>query len=93
MYEITDWLETQSLANLARYAKKPIQDLRKIIVTEAMTEAAMDYIYSLHDSQVTTFFLEEVFRIMAALQPKALEGQEQCPQHVLVSHQNLQKLS
>ena len=71
---ISEWLEAQSLAGLAQYAKKTPEELRRIIVTEAMTDAAMEYIYSLYDPLITAGLLEEVFRIMAVLQPKVLEG-------------------
>ncbi|WP_434695130.1 hypothetical protein J3P89_17935 [Pseudomonas sp. Z1-14] len=49
MSDLSDWLSAQSLADLARYAKKSPKDLEQVIVTEAMTEAAMEYVYSLHD--------------------------------------------
>ena len=74
MKEMSDWLETQNIANLARFANRSPQDLEQVIVTRAMTEAAMEYIYSLYDPSISTNLLEEVFRIMAALQPRALEA-------------------
>ena len=73
MNDLSDWLETQSLADLARFAGRPPQELQQVIVTSAMTESAMEYIYSLYDPLMSTHLLEEVFRIMAVLQPKALE--------------------
>lgn len=76
MNDLSDWLETQSLADLARFADRPPQELKQIIVTNAMTEAAMEYIYSLYDPLMSTHLLEEVFRIMAVLQPKVLAKTE-----------------
>ena len=32
----------------------------------------MDYVYSLHDAMMSAWLLEEIYRIMAVLQPKAL---------------------
>ena len=74
MKEMSDWLETHNIANLARFANRSPQDLEQVIVTRATTEAAMEYIYSLYDPSISTNLLEEVFRIMAALQPRALEA-------------------
>ena len=76
MNDLSDWLETQSLADLARFADRPPQELKQIVVTNAMTEAAMEYIYSLYDPLMSTHLLEEVFRIMAVLQPKVLAKTE-----------------
>jgi hypothetical protein len=75
MTDLSDWLNRQNLADLARFAGRPPQELRQVIVTDAMTEAALQYIYSLHDPLMSTFLLEEVFRIMAVLQPKAQAAQ------------------
>jgi hypothetical protein len=74
MSDLSDWLSAQSLIDLARYANRSPQELAQVIVTDAMTEAAMDY--SLYDPLMSTHLLEEVFRIMAVLQPKALELQQ-----------------
>jgi hypothetical protein len=74
MKEMSDWLETQNTANLARFAKRATRDLEQVIVTRAMTEAAMEYVYSLYEPSISTDLLEEVFRIMAALQPRGLEA-------------------
>lgn len=74
MSDLPDWLETQSLENLARFVDRPPQELEEVIVTNAMTEAAMEYIYSLYDPLMSTHLLEEVFRIMAVLQPKVPAG-------------------
>ncbi len=71
--DLSDWLNAQSLADLSRHANRSPQELARVIVTEAMTAAAMDYILSLYDPLMSTHLLEEVFRIMAVLQPKALE--------------------
>ncbi len=76
MNDLSDWLETQSLADLARFADRPPQELKQIVVTNAMTEAAMEYIYILYDPLMSTHLLEEVFRIMAVLQPKVLAKTE-----------------
>ena len=73
MSERMDWLTARSLSDLARFAKRPPRDLEKVIVTGAMTEAAMEYIYSLYDPSMSSDLLEEIFRIMAVLQPKAPE--------------------
>ena len=70
MDDIFDWLQEQNLADLARFAGRPPTELRQVIVTETMTEAAMEYIYSLHDPLMSTHLLEEVFRVMAVLQPQ-----------------------
>jgi hypothetical protein len=74
--ELSNWLTAQSHANLARFAKRSPQELEQVIVTCAMTEAAMEYIYSLYDPLMSTHLLEEVFRIMAVLQPKVLAKTE-----------------
>ena len=72
MRELSNWLTAQSHVNLARFAERSPQELEQVIVTSAMTEAAMEYIYSLYDPLMSTHLLEEVFRIMAVLQPKHL---------------------
>lgn len=72
MRELSNWLKAQSHANLALFADRSPQELEQIIVTSVMTEAAMEYIYSLYDPLMSTHLLEEVFRIMAVLQPKHL---------------------
>lgn len=76
MNDLSNWLETQSLADLARFADRPAQELEQIMVTNAMTEAVMEYIYSLYDPLMSTHLLDEVFRIMAVLQPKVLAKTE-----------------
>ena len=73
MRELSDWLTAQGYADLARFAERSPQELEQVIVTSAMTEAAMEYIYSLYDPLMTAHLLEEVFRIMAVLQPRDLE--------------------
>ncbi len=70
MNDLSDWLETQSFADLARYAKKPTEELRQVIVTETMVDAAMGYFSALYDADLNTQVLEDLFRIMAVLQPK-----------------------
>jgi hypothetical protein len=74
MKDLSEWLTEQNLADLARFASRPPEELRKVIVTDVMTEAAMDYIQSLYDPLLSTHLLEEVFRIMAVLQPKDQAG-------------------
>ena len=93
MKDMSNWLEVQTLANLARYADRPPQELDQVIVTSGMTEAAMEYVYSLHAPLISIYLLEEVFRIMAVLQPKALVGREQRLERVSILHQNQQKSS
>lgn len=73
MRELSDWLTAQGYADLARFAGRSPQELEQVIVTSAMTEAAMEYLYSLYDPLMSAHLLEDVFRIMAVLQPKALE--------------------
>lgn len=72
MKDLSNWLAAQSHANLARFAERSPQELEQVIVTSAMTEAAMEYVYSLYDPLMSTDLLEEIFRIMAVLQPKHL---------------------
>lgn len=72
MRELSNWLTAQCHVNLARFAERSPMELEQVIVTSAMTEAAMEYIYSLYDPLISTHLLEEVFRIMAVLQPKHL---------------------
>lgn len=60
MSDLMDWLALQSLSDLARFANRPPEELRQVIVTSAMTEAAMEYIYSLYDPLMSTHLLEEV---------------------------------
>jgi hypothetical protein len=79
MSDLTDWLNAQNLADLARFASRPPQELGQVIVTSAMTEAAMEYVYSLYDPLISTHLLEEVFRIMAVLQPKSLATTKELP--------------
>ncbi|WP_434695164.1 hypothetical protein J3P89_18125 [Pseudomonas sp. Z1-14] len=79
MSDLTDWLNAQSLAGLARFASRSPEELGQVIVTSAMTEAAMEYVYSLYDPLMSTHLLEEVFRIMAVLQPKALATTKELP--------------
>lgn len=69
---VTDWLEEQNFAELALHANRPPGELRQVIVTPVMTEAAMGYIQSLYDPLMSVGLLEEVFRIMVVLQPQAL---------------------
>lgn len=73
MSEISDWLDTRNFADLARHAGKSPNELRQVTVSPEMTEAAMGYIQSLYDPLMSIFLLEEIFRIMAVLQPKAPE--------------------
>lgn len=73
MSEIANWLEAQILSELALFAGQSPDELRQVIVNRAMTDAALDYIQSLYDPMMSTGLLEEVFRIMAVLQPKAPE--------------------
>ena len=77
--DLSDWLEGESLANLARFAGRPAQQLRRVIVSETMKEAAMEYIYSLYDQNITTFLLDDIYRIMSVLQPADLEPQVEPP--------------
>ena len=93
MKDMSDWLEAQNLANLARYANRPPQELEQVVVTGGMTEAAMEYVYSLHDPLISTYLLAEVFRIMTVLQPKVLVDREQRLERVSILHQNQQKSS
>lgn len=93
MKDMSNWLEEQSLANLARYAARPPQELDQVIVTSCMTGAAMEYVCSLHDPLISTYLLEEIFRIMAVLHPKALVGRKQRLERVSILHQNQQKSS
>ena len=79
MSDLLDWLTAQNLSDLARFADRPPQELEQVIVTGAMMEAAMEYIYSLYDPLMSTHLLEEVFRIMAVLQPKVLVTIEEHP--------------
>lgn len=72
MSVMSDWLRAQSLTDLARFANRSPRELDEVIVTDAMTEAAMEYVYSLYDPLMSTHLLEEIFRIMAVLQPKHL---------------------
>lgn len=73
--DLSGWLENESLANLARFAGRPAQQLRRVIVSEAMKDAAMEYVYSLHDQHITAFLLDDIYRIMSALQPADLAPQ------------------
>ncbi len=47
--------------------------LKQVVVTELMVKAAMDYVLGLWDRDVDIFLLEDVFRIMAVLQPRPLD--------------------
>lgn len=82
MSDLSYWLEEQSLTNLARFAGRPVQQLRRIMVTEAMKGAAMEYVYSLYDPNITTFLLDDIYRIMSALQPVDLEPRGGLPSPV-----------
>jgi arginyl-tRNA--protein-N-Asp/Glu arginylyltransferase len=72
MSDLSDWLTEQNLAGLARFTNRPPQELGQVTVTDEMTGAAMEYVYSLYDPLMSTHLMEEVFRIMAVLQPKDL---------------------
>jgi hypothetical protein len=76
MKDLSEWLSEQTFADLARFASRPPLELRQVIVTDTMTQAAMDYLYSLHDPVMSTHLLEELFRIMAVLQPAVRECSE-----------------
>lgn len=76
MKDLSDWLNEQTFADLARFASRPPLELRQVIVTDTMTQAAMEYIYSLNDPLMSTHLLEELFRIMAVLQPAVRERSE-----------------
>ncbi|MFV9536286.1 hypothetical protein ACNUI4_32400 [Pseudomonas aeruginosa] len=52
---------------------RPIEELKQVVVTELMVKAAMDYVLGLWDRDVDIFLLEDVFRIMAVLQPRPLD--------------------
>lgn len=73
MCGMSGWLEEQNLAELSRHAGRSITELRQVLVTQAMTEAALSYVQSLHDPLLSVHLLEETFRIMVVLQPKVLE--------------------
>lgn len=90
MGDLSDWLESESLANLARYAGRPAEHLRCVIVTKAMKDAAMEYVYSLHDQNITVFMLDDIYRIMSALHPEDLEGQAELPSPAHTCHQTIQ---
>jgi len=90
MGDLSDWLESESLANLARYAGRPAEHLRCVIVTEAMKDAAMEYVYSLYDQNITTFMLDDIYRIMSALHPADLVRKAELPSPVHVCHQTIQ---
>jgi len=79
MSEMSDWLMAQSLIDLARFANRSPRELEQVIVTDAMTGAAMEYVYSLYEPHLSSNLLEEVFRIMAVLQPKHLEFPAELP--------------
>lgn len=69
MSDLSDWLTEKNLAGLARFTN---QELGQVTVTDEMTGAAMEYVYSLYDPLMSTHLMEEVFRIIAVLQPKDL---------------------
>ncbi len=79
MSDLSDWLEVQSLTNLSRFAGRPVEQLHQVIVTEAMKDAAMEYVYSLYDQNITTFLLDDIYRIMSVLRPVDLEPHKEPP--------------
>ncbi|RMS45728.1 hypothetical protein ALP71_200124 [Pseudomonas coronafaciens pv. garcae] len=85
----SSWIDEQAMANLARFANCTPAELSKVIVTEVMVEAAMEYVYSLYDPLVTNLLLEDIFRIMTAHQPRALEERAVLPGPFLQSHQTV----
>lgn len=87
MSDLSDWIEAQSLGEIARFAQRPLQELRQVIVTDTMKDAAMDYIHSLYDPLMSDSLLEDIFRIMAVLQPKRLECPEGPSESLLTARQ------
>lgn len=55
MRDLSDWLTLKSLTDLARFADSSPQELGRIVVTDRMTEAAMDYVQSLYDPLMSTY--------------------------------------
>lgn len=71
MSDLSVWLKAQGLADLARIANRSPEEMGRVIVTDNMKAAAMGYFQSLYDPLISPDFMEEIFRIMAVLQPKA----------------------
>lgn len=90
MGDLSDWLESENLASLARYAGRPAERLRCVIVSDAMKDAAMEYVYSLYDQNITTFMLDDIYRIMSVLHPADLAHQGELPSPACVCHQTIQ---
>jgi len=91
MGDLSDWLESENLANLARFAKRPAEQLRRVIVSEAMKDAAMEYVYSLYDQNITTFMLDDIYRIMSVLHPVDLAREGELLLPARASHQMTQE--
>lgn len=62
-----------NMKELSMSTGRPIEELKQVVVTELMVKAAMDYVLGLWDRDVDIFLLEDVFRIMAVLQPRPLD--------------------
>ncbi len=65
-----------NMRELSMSTGRPIEELKQVVVTERMVKAAMDYVLGLWDRDVDIFLLEDVFRIMAVLQPRPLDTPE-----------------
>lgn len=62
-----------SMRELSMSTGRPIEEFKQVVVTELMVKAAMDYVLGLWDREVDIFLLEDIFRIMAVLQPRPLD--------------------
>lgn len=67
----SSWIRVQSIANLATFSGGTPQELHSVVVTDVMVEAAKEYFYSLYDPSFTDTIIEDLFRIMSVLQPRA----------------------
>ncbi len=70
---MANWMEEQRLKGLSCHAKRPVSELRKVVVTDRMLEAATDYLCHLYDDDWNNIVLEDIFRIMAVLQPRVVD--------------------
>ena len=72
MDEFKKKYEREKFTKLSRISGVPVDSLRKIIVTEQMKKAAMEYYESLSDKDLWDFNLEDIYIVMASLHPKTV---------------------
>lgn len=70
MRHVSDSLDAQRWEAMARYANSEPSELKSIIVTDSMREAADRWLMDMHDISLSPDIFNDVFRLMLALHPR-----------------------